>query len=202
MDSKHIAFEGPSGSGKTTLSKLLTFELNRQGLAVVRAKSPNGTVFGKNVANAIFSGRLTSSPEFFGFIACFSQLVAEVIRPALADGKWIVSDRGVGTVFAYALYRRKGFVKEASLREILTLIGQGNEIWPDITFFLDIPIRVGFRRKLLCNDRSRFDLLNANTIEEAKGLSILAERFNWFHIDAMQPIESALEKILEKLELK
>src|SRR5215204_1520495 len=91
-----IAVEGIDGSGKSTIAERLVFALLQAGYTAVLTREPGGTAIGEQIRAVLF-GRASSSmdptTEMMLFAAARAQLVSEVIRPALADGATVVTDR-------------------------------------------------------------------------------------------------------------
>jgi len=201
MSGLHIAFEGTTGAGKTTHSKALAGYLEGKYFReIVLAKSPNGTDAGGRIVQIVFDRSMTPVAEILAFAAAYAELVNLVIAPALKRGAVVISDRGVGSWLAYALYRRAGCVSERCVSEILETIGCGNSIWPDVTFYLDVPVLVGFARKLGCADMSVFDLQDSGVASEAHGLSFLAKKYGWYKIDTTLPERSIQKQVVKVLQ--
>jgi dTMP kinase len=140
-----ITFEGPDGSGKTTQSRLLYDELQRQGWDVLWSREPGGTAAGQKIRALLLddpSARLAPPAELFLFAADRAQHVAEVIRPALAQGKIVICDRYIDSTTAYQAGGR-GFAADfiARLNEDST-----GGLLPDFTFLLDILSEIGLQR--------------------------------------------------------
>jgi len=185
----HICFEGCSGSGKTTQALLLTDSLNAIGIGAKYVKSPSCHTFGKKIEEAIHSETPLPVAEILAFAACYFQIVNGVIRPALEKGLWIVSDRGIGSSFAHALYRHRGAVSRDWFENLLSVFGGGSALYPDLTFFLSLQAELGYSRKAGSNDLSRLDDLNEGSLLEAMAIADLAAQFDWIGIDASRDAE-------------
>jgi len=98
-----IAFEGLDGVGKTTQTRLLAQDLIQLGLPVILTREPTDGHFGQQIRRIIVHGRqgLTPAAELDLFIADRREHVQEVIRPALADGKMVITDRYYFSSMAY-----------------------------------------------------------------------------------------------------
>ena len=129
-----IVFEGIDGSGKTTQARSLFRRLTRLELQAILIHEPGGTPLGEAVRRWVKTGQsLNPQTELFLFSAARTQLVADVIRPALSDGVIVIADRFVASTVAYQGYGR-GIDR--------TLIAEVNreataEIEPDLTLLLD-----------------------------------------------------------------
>ena len=98
-----ISLEGPDGVGKTTQVALLAERLRAAGVAVVECREPGGTDLGERVRALLLGGDVAISDrsEALLFAAARAQLVDEVIRPALAEGAWVVCDRFIDSSVVY-----------------------------------------------------------------------------------------------------
>src|SRR5437764_10992733 len=90
-----ISLDGVDGTGKSTQCRLLAEWLRSQGHAVTECVDPGGTEIGKHIRELLLDNRqqMTLTCEMFLFMASRAQLVEEIIRPPLAAGHIVVSDR-------------------------------------------------------------------------------------------------------------
>lgn len=134
---KFITFEGGEGGGKTTQAKRLAAALAEVGVKAVFTREPGGTRLAELI-RGLLREELRDPPcdkaELLLFLAARAQLVANVIEPALAAGKWVVSDRFSDSTFAYQGYGR-GLPLE-TLRVINDFATSG--LKPDLTLLLDV----------------------------------------------------------------
>jgi dTMP kinase len=133
-----LTFEGIDCSGKSTQARLLTERLQRDR-TVRFIREPGGTRISERLRDILLDKRhleLTETSELFLFSASRAQLVAEVIRPALQRGEFVICDRYFDSTTAYQGYGR-GIDREAIAR-INALATQGTN--PDLTFVIDIPV--------------------------------------------------------------
>ena len=147
MTGKLITFEGPEGGGKSTQTATLAQKLRlERGLEVLVSREPGGTPTGEIIRNLLqhnLSGEaLASSAEVLLFCASRAQLCANIIRPALERGVWVILDRFTDSTLAYQGYGR-GFDIDA-LRRINTFATNG--LVPDLTLLIDIPAAEGLAR--------------------------------------------------------
>ncbi|HKQ78223.1 MAG TPA: dTMP kinase [Blastocatellia bacterium] len=144
---KLITFEGIDGCGKSTQMRLLERYLTERGVAVVSTREPGGTELGKKIRSALLDGvRGSVEPlaELLLYAADRAQHVRQVIIPALAEGKVVLSDRFYDATTVYQGYAR-GFD--------LTLVDQLNELAtgglkPDLTLLFDLDVETGLKRTL------------------------------------------------------
>jgi len=132
-----ITVEGIDGSGKSTQLKLLAEWLKGLGKEIVITREPGGTLLGEEIRRLL----LTSGPENIApqaelllYAAARAQLVAQVIRPALARGALVLSDRFSDSTFAYQVAGRG--LERSWVQAVLK--GATGGLQPDLTFLFDI----------------------------------------------------------------
>jgi dTMP kinase len=131
-----VTFEGVDGSGKSTQARLLAERLRSEGREVVLTREPGGTSAGERIREILLHGeRVAPWAEAALFAAARAQLVDEVIRPALARGADVVSDRYVDSSLAYqGLARGLGVERVLELNLLAT-----SGLLPDRTFLILLP---------------------------------------------------------------
>ena len=140
-----ITFEGIEGSGKTTQIKLLYKFLTEKGREVEYTREPGGTEIGRKIREILLDPRydiMDYKTEILLYAADRAQDMKENIIPALKEGKIILSDRFVDSNLAYQAYGRGLDYK--------TVYSINNWVidpyWPDLTFILDVDIKLGLMR--------------------------------------------------------
>ncbi len=182
-----ITFEGGEGCGKSTQSRLLLKKLERQNIPAVLTHEPGGTALGDELRKTIKRKRDTSiSPqaELFLFAASRVQLVAELIRPALEEGKVVICDR-----FTYSTLVYQGYGRELGLDaiEMVNNMATGN-LKPDLIILLDISPEQGLTRKRSSKDRFELEDLSFHQRVRNGYLNMAkAEPDRWLVIDASLP---------------
>lgn len=139
-----IVIDGPDGAGKSTQIERLKNWIQAQGLTWVYAKDPGGTAIGDRIRHVLLGHDLSEMAprcEALLFMASRAQLVAEVVRPALAAGKVVIGDRFISSTCAYQV--AAGFPREDVIALGKLAVG---ETWPDLTIVLDLPPELGFER--------------------------------------------------------
>lgn len=134
-----ITFEGLDFSGKTTQIKLLTDKLRQHQYDVLVVREPGGTPISEKIRDILLDKKnleMTQIAELLLFSAARTQLVSQIIIPALQSGKIVICDRYDDSTTAYQGYGR-GISLEA-VKHINKLATLGTV--PDITFFIDIPL--------------------------------------------------------------
>jgi len=150
-----ITFEGGEGSGKTVQARTLYRKLTRLNVPVILLREPGGTPLGDRIARLLkWASDTEISPfsELLLFNTSRTELVAEVIRPALANGEVVICDRYTDSTVVYQGYGR-GLDLELIKRTNGTATGG---LIPDLTVLLDVPVEEGFARKGV-SARDRFE---------------------------------------------
>jgi dTMP kinase len=138
-----VTFEGVEGSGKTTQAELLGQALESRNPVLVR--EPGGTELGERMREVLLYGGMQIDPEaeMYLFMAARSQLVAEVIGPAIGGGQVVIADRYHDSTLAY----------QGGGRGLVTS-------WPmafpkpDVTFLLELPVEGGRLRQLVSGKKA------------------------------------------------
>jgi dTMP kinase len=141
-----ITFEGPDGSGKTTQARLLAEYLQARAHAVIYTREPGGTEISEQIRDVILSPRnraMQNQAEVLLFSAARAQIVAELIRPALAANKIVICDRYYDSTLAYQGY---GLGLDLDALRAITRFATGG-LAPDLTFYVDVPAEVGLARR-------------------------------------------------------
>lgn len=135
--SAFIVLEGPDKCGKSTQAALLVRALESAGLGVVHTREPGGTSFAEAVRRVVLDPVHEVDPlaELFLYEAARAQHTAEVLRPALAAGKTVVSER---YTLATLAYQGHGRGLELGMVRRLNALATGG-LTPDLTFVLDMP---------------------------------------------------------------
>jgi dTMP kinase len=156
---KFITFEGTEGSGKSTQTRLLVRALQKNGFSVLHTREPGGTASGKAIRRLLLRSRspIAAETETLLYMASRSQLVREVIIPALKAGKIVVCDRWLDATIAYQGYGLK--VNQRWIERIARETIQG--LKPDITLFLDAPLKLGLRR---ARNRGKLDRIEKRVL--------------------------------------
>ena len=143
MAGKFITFEGGEGAGKSTQIRRLAARLAATGRSVATTREPGGTPVAEAVRRFILSGRakpLGAEGEAILFTAARADHVDRLIRPALAAGEWVLSDRFTDSTRVY-----QGGAVDRGLIEALERLAAG-ATRPDLTVVLDVPAETGLAR--------------------------------------------------------
>jgi dTMP kinase len=144
LPGKFITLEGIDGSGKSTQLRMLSGALRERGVDPLITCQPGGTPLGRRLREAFLETEETVAPmaELLLFAADRAQHVEFMIKPALAEGRTVISDRYADATFAYQGAGR-GF-DEKTVNKVIKLATGG--LKPDLTLFFDIPISLALTR--------------------------------------------------------
>jgi dTMP kinase len=195
-----ISLEGPEGAGKTLQAERLAAAIRVRGHRAVLTREPGGTALGERLRGIVLASSDGDAPidirtDALLFNAARAQLVAEVIKPALAAGDVVVCARFADSTLAYQGYGAGLPIVE--LRALASVATAGIE--PDLTILLDVEPEVGLARK---SDDSRnrfeatFDLefhrrVRGGFLELAR-----QEPTRWRVVDAARAPEAVFEDVL------
>ena len=143
-----ITFEGSEGCGKSTQVKRLAARLEQEGARVLVTREPGGTAIGEKIRDLLQfapeSFAMMPETEVLLFEASRSQLVREIIRPALEQGSIVISDRFFDSTTVYQGVARK---LEPGIVEKLNAFAVGADR-PDLTLILDVDVATARARML------------------------------------------------------
>lgn len=197
-----ISMEGPDGAGKTTQIELLKAYLENKGYEILITREPGGTKISEAIRSIILDRsnmEMDYMTEALLYASARAQLVAEVIKPAIAAGKAVISDRFVDSSAVYqGMARGLGVENVYKINEFAI-----QNMMPGLTIHLDLPASVGIMRKKNQAELDRMELEKAEFHERvAEGYRQLAKMFpeRIYTIDATLPVEEIHKLILSKLE--
>ena len=203
MQGIFISMEGPDGSGKSTQIELLKKYLEDKGYdEIIITREPGGTVISEAIRGIILNKDYTEMgymTEALLYASARAQLVSQVIKPALEEGKAVISDRFVDSSAVYqGMARALGVENVYKINEFAI---QG--IMPNLTIHLDLPAKVGIGRKKEQAELDRMELEALDFHEKvAEGYRNLAklspERIRT--IDATMSIEDIHNQIVAYVE--
>lgn len=195
MTGRFISVEGGEGGGKSTQLGLLADRLRARGIDVVATREPGGTPGAEAIRALIVDGdasRWDGRAEALLVNAARADHVARLIRPALAAGRWVLSDRYVHSTLAYQGAGRG--LDEAELRALHRFAT--GDLWPDLTLILDVEPATGLDRAATRGGSARFEG------ESAAFHARVRERMRAFAgdggcvlIDAGAPVDAVAEAV-------
>lgn len=195
-----ITIEGGEGAGKSTVMAAIVDLLLARGSEVVQTREPGGTPVGESIRSLLLDprSRLEAQTELLLMFAARAQLVREVIRPALARGAVVLSDRFTDASFAY-----QGGGRGIDMGGIAELERWAAGVKPDLTFLLDVGVAQGLQRarsrggepdRIECEREDFFERVRAVYLARAA-----AEPQRFRVIDAAQPSEKVLADVSRAL---
>ena len=140
-----ISLEGGEGAGKSTQHQQIVEWLSGQGKSVVEAREPGGTPVSEQIRKVLLDTRnegLNATAELLLMFAARSQLVEDVIKPALSAGNVVVCDRFADASYAYQGGGRQLGAETVAKVEMLVL----GDLQPDMTLLFDVPVELGMQR--------------------------------------------------------
>jgi dTMP kinase len=153
---KFLTIEGTEGVGKSTNLSFVADWLRARGIEVIVTREPGGTPLAEEIRNLLLSKRDESFDETAELLLVFAaraQHLAQVIKPALARGAWVLSDRFTDATYAYQGGGRG--LSKATIEQLEQLV-QG-DLRPDLTLILDIDVELGLNRARQRGELDRFE---------------------------------------------
>jgi len=149
---KFITFEGSEGCGKSTHSRLLYEDLKKKGKRVIYLREPGATKISEKIREILLDKKNTAMRqecEMLLYMAARAQIVGEIIKPALLAGKIVICDRFLDSTIVYQGY---GLGMDI---EFIKSVGRfaTEGIKPDLTIFLDLPVKKGLKHRESSRDR-------------------------------------------------
>ena len=208
LPGRFVVLEGIDGCGKSTQLQALAAWLPQSGLLppgaeLVLTREPGGTALGQSLRALLLHPPAAAAPhpnaELLLYAADRAQHVEQLLRPALAAGHWVLSDRFSGSTAAYQGYGRG---LSLALIEQLEQIATAGLV-PDLTLWLDLPLAVAQQRR-----QGRHAVLPADRIEASgeaflarvhQGFATLAAQRGWHPIAADQSPEAVQDACRQAL---
>lgn len=194
-----ITLEGPEGSGKSTQIRRLSKRIAALGYDVLTTREPGGTAIGDQIRQVLVSldnVELHPRTEILLFLAARAQLVEQVIKPALQDGKIVLCDRYGDSTVAY-----QGYGHGLDLDQLRRMLAFATDnLKPDLTILMDLDVRSGLKRKKAEDEWNRLDAFEIAFHERVRaGYLQLAqeESERWRIVDAALDIETVQENLFK-----
>ncbi len=205
-EGRFITIEGVEGVGKSTSIAFIEQSLRERGIQVITTREPGGTGISEEIRAILLNRTHTSMDALTELMLMFAarrQHVEELIKPALAAGTWVVSDRFTDSSYAY---QGGGRGLDVAQIEALEEFSMG-EFSPDLTLILDLPPREGLKRAANVGEADRFESEQLEFFEKVRTAFLRRAEDNdrYRIIDASQSIAGvsaqigdALNELLER----
>jgi len=198
MRGKFITLEGGEGAGKSTVLSAVREQLVADGAEVIITREPGGTPAGEAIRGVLLDpalhGAIAPETELLLMFAARAQHVRETIKPALAAGRWVLSDR-----FTDASYAYQGGGRAQPLERIAELERwAADDLQPDLTLLLDLPVGIGLARARGRGPADRIELEAQDFFERVRAAyraRAAAQPARFRIIDASQPLDAVLDQV-------
>jgi dTMP kinase len=167
MKGRFITLEGGEGAGKSTHLTYIAERLRARGIALIETREPGGTALGEALRSVLLDPRRTgmdARAELLIMFAARAEHIARVIRPALADGHWVLCDRFTDASHAYQGGGRG--IPTADIAWLEHWIQ--DDLTPDLTLLLDVPVEIGLARIEGRGEADRFEIESRNFMERVR----------------------------------
>ena len=193
-----IAFEGGEGTGKSTQSQILAKWLKQEGETVVLSREPGGTELGKDLRKILLgheTGVISPRAEALLYAADRAHHVFSVIRPGLAEGKVVISDRYFDSSAAY-----QGAGRVLNPSEVARISRWATEsLYPTLTILIDVPAEIGLGR-LQSRDRLETEPTEFHERVRQEFLQIATmDPERYFVVDGTQSVEEIHAQIVARV---
>lgn len=197
-----ITLEGGEGAGKSTQHSRIVEWLLAHGKQVVETREPGGTDISEQIRQVLLDTRnagLDCRAELLLLFAARAQLLQQVIRPALAAGKVVVSDRFTDASYAYQGGGRQMGAETVAVLERFV----HDDLQPDITLLFDLPLEDGMKRVAGRGEADRFEVETVNFFERVRNAYLeraASDPQRFKVIDAKQGPEQVWQQVKSTLE--
>jgi dTMP kinase len=185
---KFITLEGVEGVGKSTNLELISGCVKSGGYDVLVTREPGGTTLGERVREILLDKDehgMTPMAELLLMFAARAQHVEEVIKPALARGTWVVSDRFTDSSYAYQGGGRQLGSEAVAALEQQVLGG----FRPDLVIILDLDVQAGLERASNVSEADRFESEEREFFERVRAAFVSRSSEPGYHlVDAARPL--------------
>lgn len=195
---KFITFEGVDGAGKSTHLSHFVESLQKHGMEVVLTREPGGTALGEQLRAMLLHQAMDIRTEALLMFAARQEHLAQVIEPALAAGKWVVSDRFSDASFAYQGGGRG--MDWAKLTQLEQWVHP--DLQPDLTVFFDLPIEIARQRLNRDGNLDRFEQEQDAFFEQVRAgyhRRVQENSARYALIDAGQSLEKVAQQCADVL---
>ncbi len=197
-----ITLEGGEGVGKSTNLAYVAELVQAAGHEVIVTREPGGTPLAERIRSLLLQRggeEVAETTELLLIFAARAQHLERVIRPALAQGRWVICDRFTDATYAYQGGGRG--LDRAAIDPLRELVQRGLE--PDLTLLLDAPVEIGQRRARARGELDRFEVEQSAFFERVRQAYLSSARDNpgrFRIIDAGLPLAAVQAQLLNLLQ--
>jgi dTMP kinase len=198
-----ITLEGPEGSGKTSHLPHLVEYLREKGYSVFPTREPGGTSIGEQIREVLHSlknAEMNPRTETLLYQAARAQFVEQILKPHLAAGEVVLSDRYADSTLAY-----QGYGHQQDLAQVRALVRYATGgLVPDLTVLLDLDVELGLKRKTKADEWNRLDAYTVDFHKRVRAGYLELTRQEpqrWIVIDASRAwdmVQADLRKVIEQ----
>jgi len=198
-----ITLEGPEGSGKTSHILPLVEYLREKRYIVFPTREPGGTSIGEQIREIIHdlkNSEMHPRTETLLYQAARAQIVEQVIKPRLAAGEIVLSDRYYDSTIAY-----QGYGHQQDMEQVRQLVRYATGgLVPDLTILLDVNVEIGLKRRkqneLEWNRMDAHEVAFYQRVRNGYHEMVKQEPNRWVVVDAEQKWESVQEELRKVVE--
>ena len=195
-----LTFEGPEASGKSSQIKLLEKYLKKKDISFITSREPGGTKLAESLRELILKVKsdISINEEVLMLMAARSHHINTVIKPALNDGKLVISDRFADSTFVYQGFVNKfGILKAKTLHKNIL-----NNFLPDKTFLFQLSSSKILLRLKKRKNKNKYDKLEKKFHNDVtKGYKLISNNNRFIKIDASKSINTIHQNIISYVHL-
>lgn len=194
IKAKFITLEGMDGAGKSTHIPSIIAALQARGHEVLSTREPGGTALGEQLRELLLHENMHAETETLLMFAARREHIASVIKPALARGVYVLSDRFTDATYAYQC-GAKG-VEAIKVQQLEQWV-QG-DLQPDVTILFDVPVEVSIQRLANAREPDKFEREDAAFFTRIRNTYLQRAKENpsrYRVIDANRPLEKVKQLV-------
>jgi dTMP kinase len=198
MKAKFITLEGMDGAGKSTHISSIIKLLSARGVEVVSTREPGGTELGERLRELLLHEAMHPETETLLMFAARREHIAQVIKPALARGAYVLSDRFTDATYAYQC-GAKG-VEASKIEQLEQWVQDG--LQPDMTLLFDVPVEVSMQRLSAARTPDKFERESADFFTRIRNAYLQRAQQNparFKIIDGNRPLDEVAKSVTQAI---